>query len=371
MPALSYLNQFAVKADTYIIIDLPSDVSLEGEGKSDRVVMVEAESQVSVYGITKSGSSIVGGFTAIPIAKLGMEYYIATGVPNLSNNQVAQIGLFAPYNDTTISVFTNQSILDINLNKHEAYQLQDTKDLSGTYIYSNKPVAVLSGVASLPSADPVMASEYLVEQIPDVTSLGREYVLSTLTSFQGELNYTFSIVATQPDTKVDIIGTETTIYVVLQAGDIYSGNEFGANTTLILADKAVLVVQFIQSSRVGTFMAVTPSLQMYHEALSFFVPQSDSTISYISITARCSDGEMISITNNEHSSSTAAWDQPWDAKHTGRQFCTYQKRVSSGTYIRVSVANSVHARFFVLLYGVSEHFSYGFPIAYDKGKLVG
>ncbi|XP_072022567.1 uncharacterized protein [Amphiura filiformis] len=153
--------------------------------------------------------------------------------------------------------------------------------------------------------------------------------------------------------------------MVLQSKEYYEYEELGFNTTLIIANEPVLVMQYTTSpnSVTGPSMSLIPSIQMYHGNVDFFVPQSDNQ-NYVSITSRCSDGSNLMLTNtqDEIGNDTLV---VWDRQYTRDQMCVYQKWVSEpGTY-QVSVNQSISARFFVLVNGRS-YVSYALPVAYQK-----
>ena len=371
IPALSYFNKFTVKADSQISILLPQDVSLEGHGQQLPVVLVEAESYISVYGVSKTGNNLGDGFAAIPVSNLGKEYYIASYHPDHPTKKLSQIAVFAMEDDTRVRFHTRttiQTIQNIDLQKYQAFQFQSDEDLTGTLIMSNKPVAVLAGVycASVPHESG--GCEYLVEQFPDVTSLGRQYLISPLLSRSG---YIVRIIATQPNTNIDILGTSS-LSVELLSGQFEEYEELGDNTTLVIADKPVLVVQYAKGDTQDgdPFMTIVPSIQMFHGVINFFVPQSDTTQNFVSITARCSDGPRLLLASTKDDVMNVTLQQSWDAQYQRDQLCVYMKEVIDPGTFRVSVTESVDARFSVLLYGRSEFYSYAFPIAYQKGESL-
>ena len=73
----------------------------------------------------------------------------------------------------------------VSLNKGEVYQVQSLNqnnltgqgDLTGSYIKSNKPVAVYSGNFSttIPAEDGMSGYDHLFEQMPPLHTWGREY----------------------------------------------------------------------------------------------------------------------------------------------------------------------------------------------------
>ncbi len=362
------LHQFAVASNQYIALPIPPMASFQGTGPQPSVVLVEAESAISVYGVTKTENRLGDGFTAIPEHNLGTIFYLASFSPESTDQKdvTSQLAVIATKDATKVNVHTPTSIVTFDLDKYEAYQLQNVTDLTSTFVTSDKPIAVFGGTCATVGLQFGKGDcQLLVEQIPDVNSLGRQYFVAPplFNSITG-LSHVVRVIATMPNTSIEIAGTSNKS-VVLKSGDYEDYEEVSGNTTLITADKPVLVIQFTTNlTLTGPSMTVIPSIQMFTGEINFVVPPSDNQ-NYISIMSRCSDGPRLVLTNNQIGNETGA--QEWDRQYRRDQMCVYQRWITESGSYNVAVDTVTGAQFFVLVGGWSD-VSYALPVAYQKGK---
>ncbi len=151
-------------------------------------VTTDAGALVNVYGLSRVRQTS-DGFLALPTEALGTGYFIQsyanvqTGVPSLNGSQFAIVAT-AP--GATLVVITPSSVTgahdsgvpySITLTQGQTYQLRNTygapSDLSGTFVHSDKPIAVFSGhrCANVQSVD-AFYCDYLVEQLLPIKRWG-------------------------------------------------------------------------------------------------------------------------------------------------------------------------------------------------------
>ena len=243
------------------------------ENIENKAIHLVSDNPLNVYAFSWSpNSSDVA--VIYPTVSLGSEYYAMCYDPHLSSVNVitgdaqgknSEFMVVASDNNTLVTI-TPTRVTDhlrpankpftITLNKGELYQVQSENlpntgdangqgDLTGSYITSNKPVAVFSGsyatTVPLSSND---AYDHLYEQLPPVQTWGRKFIAVPLMS---RLKDTYRILASESQTTVRI-GNQT--LVKLNKGEFY---EFMLNSTeasMIESDKPVLLAQYSNSNNV-------------------------------------------------------------------------------------------------------------------------
>jgi len=241
------ITPFSVAAGSQTVITLdPAVVLTTNEVIEAKGVRVTALSPVSVHVVSENTSS-ADGYLALPVAGLGTRYYVmsyaSTKYPG------SEFAVVATQNNTTVSITPAAAgatklagvAFTVMLNSGETYQLANTAnaDMTGTLVVADKPVAVFSGhrCTDIPSATGY--SDYIVEQLTDVSIWGKTHHTSL---FKGRARYTVRVMASQDGTTfatipANLIGT-------LNAGqfvdvDLAGDGEF-------VSSSPVLVAQFMR-----------------------------------------------------------------------------------------------------------------------------
>ena len=101
-------------------------------------------------------------------------------------------------------------------------QLQSQRDLTGTRVISNRPVAVMSGSKCANIPVDVSACDHLVEYLPPTDRWGIEFILATfLARMSGDY---FRVVGCEPETYVTIVAPSignTTVHLTAD-GDYHT-----------------------------------------------------------------------------------------------------------------------------------------------------
>ncbi|XP_052792628.1 uncharacterized protein LOC128226688 [Mya arenaria] len=185
-----------------------------------RVSSEDGPFQLQVY-ITVNGYT--EGFLGVPLEKMqgpnqpndGHEFVAATFC---DTGGYCQIAVAANEDDTAIylkvpdhvenivlcrenTFYRTKQLTQINMKKFEVIQLESTYDLSGTHIYSMKPVAVFSGSRNVTNGDVVA---HTVEQLVPSSHWGTEFAVKNLgTTGYGDI---LKIVSGWRSTKVTMRG---------------------------------------------------------------------------------------------------------------------------------------------------------------------
>jgi len=256
-------------------------------------VHVTAADEVTVYGLNQRSQS-TDAFLGLPTDILGTEY-INQGYQNVNIINATQFGIVAAQDDTSVTItptVTTGSRLagvpyTITLNQGQTYQLRNTlpapADLSGSIIESNLPIAVFGGhqCANIPMG--FTACDYIVEQLPPISTWGQSFVTMPLATRTG--GDTFRVLASQDVTTVSIDGA---VAVTLNRGEIYE--TILSSPATITADAPVLVTQYSNSSGFDgvtsdPFQVVIPPFEQFLASYTITTPATGFTTNFVNVVA--------------------------------------------------------------------------------------
>ncbi len=227
-----------------------------------------------------------------PTNSLGREYYAMCYTPHITvpNGKNSEFLVVASEDNTVVnitpSVNTDQNKpaktpFSITLNKGELYQVQSYNvavvgqgDLTGSYITSDKPVAVYGGSYSttVPGDASVSAWDHLYEQMPPIQAWGRTFVAVPLKTRHED---TYRVLASEDNTIVQI-GSKTPVF--LNKGQFYEFSLLYTEPSLIKSDKPILLAQFSNSNSVDKtwtggdgdpFMVIVSAVNQTREKVAF------------------------------------------------------------------------------------------------------
>ena len=254
-----------------ITIDWTLVEATGSETIQQKAIHLTSDNPLNVYAFNWSPNSSEVALI-FPTNSLGSEYYAMCYTPHINGNGLNSGSgrnsefLVVASEDNTVVHITPSKVTDqgkpanttysILLNKGELYQVQSENlptpkwpgqgDLTGSYITSDKPVALYSGSLSttVPGDASVSAWDHLYEQIPPVQTWGRKFVAVPLKSRHED---TYRILASEDNTTVRV-GNKTPF--VLNKGQY---NEFMLlynEASLVESDKPILFAQYSNSNSV-------------------------------------------------------------------------------------------------------------------------
>ncbi len=294
IPSLSFSTSYTVTPGTVTTVTLPNAVSVTTvDTVGDKGVHVTAADEVTVYGLNQRSQS-TDAFLGLPTDILGTEY-INQGYQNVNIINATQFGIVAAQDDTSVTItptVTTGSRLagvpyTITLNQGQTYQLRNTlpapADLSGSIIESNLPIAVFGGhqCANIPMG--FTACDYIVEQLPPISTWGQSFVTMPLATRTG--GDTFRVLASQDVTTVSIDGA---VAVTLNRGEIYE--TILSSPATITADAPVLVTQYSNSSGFDgvtsdPFQVVIPPFEQFLASYTITTPATGFTTNFVNVVA--------------------------------------------------------------------------------------
>ena len=182
---------FDVQPQSQGMFPVPPGLRAIGTGRSTSGVMITSSSEVAVHGFS-NGDSTCGGFLAIPVEKLGYEYYtISRWLDGFEDRSV--VGVVATENNTTVVIQLsrfgsiefegvtysgpNGDEIVVTLDMFESVQLVATggSDFSWSRVIADNPVAVFSG--NVETRIQSSSSDHMIEQMLPVSGAGRIFNL--------------------------------------------------------------------------------------------------------------------------------------------------------------------------------------------------
>ena len=377
-----------VSENNSVQIRIPSNLA-EATGSEtiqDRGIHLVAEKPVNVYALNWDRNS-ADVAVMYPIESLGKAYFTMCYTPRVDND--VQHGrnsefLIVASKDTTVVKITPSVVTDngkpagvpfvITLHKGEVYQVQSMNqrnlagqgDLTGSYIESDKPIAVYSGNFSttIPAEQGAGGYDHLYEQVPPIQTWGREYYAVPLLSRRADR---YRVMASEDNTTV-IIGNQPQI--TLNKGQFYEFLLESNQYSRIASNKPILVAQFSQSNSTDEyftggdgdpFMIILSSVSQTKNDVTFVAYNSSQiTNYYVNIVVRTIDkdnmmldGELIGF----HFKPFA-----------GTDYSYAQLKIYSGTH---TLRNLDSERgFLAYVYGYGGYESYGYGVGFNLDLVL-
>jgi hypothetical protein len=276
-------------------------LSLRMVGKQYNGVQISSTMDISVMCLNYDNAYGGDGYLALPTHALGIIYVVASYWPYGSYSR-AKLGIVSGNDGNNILVRVNKNAVivyggiaydhaspfQVSLGKLQSVQLVSTSDLSGTMIFSSKPVSVVS---SEDRARPGSSANIdRVESILlPVSQWGKEYILTTVGSMNKKQGDIFRIFAYENETVV-----KTAYWTKVLFFGTYAELILGKNlTSFVNCSKPCQVVHYIIGETIGgknadTSMTVLPSIKQF---LSYYrVVPSYGSIFYSSVTIAIKDG---------------------------------------------------------------------------------
>jgi PKD repeat protein len=334
-----------------------------------------SDKPVNVYALNHDNNSSDVA-VMYPIESLGKEYFTMCYTPhvdetNLAHGRNSEFVVVASEDSSNIQISPSMATdglhaaktsFSIKLNKGEMYQVQSLYgDLTGSYIISDKPIAVYSG--SYSTTIPLQATggwDHLFEQIPSVRTWGREYYTVPLV---GRSKDYFRVMASQDKTSV-IIGNA--VPQILQKGQYY---EFIQNVpTRIIADKPVLVAQFSQSKNNDNvtngdgFMVIISPVSQAKNDVTFVAYQSTlMRVYFVNIVVPMSEINNIELAGSRL---PASYFTPFSNK----RYASAQVPISAGPW-RLRDVNPDRG-FVAYVYGFGGNEAYGYGVGFNLDLVL-
>jgi hypothetical protein len=249
IPGFGITNAFTVAPGGLTNIDIdPSLMMFYYDLVETYGIHITANQPVSVYALDYAWADSAS-FTCYPTTLLGTNYCVLAR-PSLAGGS-SELGIVATADDTTVTIMPSQTAdLDTSsgtnaytktLQQGQTYQIQssdDTDDVTGTLITSDKPVGVFAGAdfAHVPDANTAANNPLMQEQLP--VNLWGTNVVSL--SFAGRENGdSYRVLAANNNTVITITGKVVTIVLPEPGpGDYTPYTVTTTNETVVVTNQA-------------------------------------------------------------------------------------------------------------------------------------
>ena len=249
----NFAQSYTVNANQVTLINLPRQAEVTGsETIQNKGVKISSRDPVSVY-IHQYANARSEAASILPVASLGTEYYTMSYNGYADNNGVypSEFIVVGTQDNTTVNINVTDntkggkaknSAFDIILNEGEVYQVQaraGLEDLTGSKIVSDKKIAVLSGARWIGVPENCTTRDNLLEMMAPVTTWGRQFISAPSAKASYDV---FRILASEDNTLVEVVGTQTQTYT-LQKAEFIQFNSSEAK--YIKSNKAIQVAQYL------------------------------------------------------------------------------------------------------------------------------
>ena len=372
-----------------IRLDRPKTEPFGSENIEEKAIHLVSDQPLNLYamnwGVNSADAAVI-----FPVEALGNEYYALCYEPHVDlrqslcgsffNGKNSEFVVVASEDQTQVTI-TPSKVTDqlkpanipytITLNRGELYQVQSMNlpnlagqgDLTGTYIKSDKPIALYSGswATTVPNTS-VSAWDHLYEQIPPLRSWGRKFVTVPLKSRGKD---TYRILASVNHTTVKIVGKTT---VVIDQGKFYEFMLNSNESSLIESDQPVLLAQYSNSNDVDRPPGVPQTLWDGDPSMLIISP-ADHTRENVTFVAY----DTPEITNKLFVN-VVTKDDAVNQIHLDDQPISFTSLPNSGySYAQIQIATGNHnlnsteagKGFIAYVYGFGGVESYGYGVGFN------
>ena len=207
-PEMRYRKTFTVSNGTYTHVQLPERLAVSLTSPLNKGILVKAMDETPgelVVVAANEDEASSDSFLVLPkvVSLSGVYEYVAFSTKKSANSLINEgssvIVIVATEDNTKITVIpSKQAFIPIprplvgagdtrkfTLDRLDSTMIRSDFDLSGSYIKSDKPIAIFSGHECGNVPFNVSACDHLVEQIPPTDTWGRTYFTSPLITRSG------------------------------------------------------------------------------------------------------------------------------------------------------------------------------------------
>ncbi|MBN1799813.1 MAG: IgGFc-binding protein [Spirochaetales bacterium] len=292
---IAYNQTFFVTAHTITQVQIPIEAMVTSNDVIENLgIHITSVEPVAVYGINYEAQG-TDSFLAYPVQTCGREYFCISYETNIPSYPGSYFTITAISDDTTITITPTvtsgvhpaDTAYSITMDSSQTYRLYDgagdVKDITGSRIISDKPIAVFSGhrICQIPTG--IVAGNHIVEQLLPVPLWNTIYRTVPFMDKNGD---TIRILAADDGTVVYINGT---VIATLNAGEFTE--RIITENTVITASAPVLVAHYANGAEYDSVdigfgdpsMVIIPSSAQFRTAYNFSTIHDDINSNYINI----------------------------------------------------------------------------------------
>lgn len=303
-----FSENIVLSADGFYNLSIPSTYMQSGTGVFNTGFQVVSPDPIAGYFVNRASASTDMTYLFDSEA-LGTSYVIASQGGVIGEG--SQVMIQATQDNTSVT-FTPKggSAIDVTLQAGETYKFAGgAANLTGSFVISDKPVAVFGGNECTQVPIGVPYCDNLIEQMIPISSLSTTYLL---TASQGsDLAVSDSdlvrVIATEDGTEVTVNGV---IVATLNAGDFYEFSLASNTGAAVVASAPVMVAQYLKGGNnadTDPAMALVPGADTWLSDYRLSTPfgSQDFLIDYASVVLNTAD--LLSLTLNGGAVNTAGF----------------------------------------------------------------
>ena len=364
----------------------------------------DAGKKITVYGMNYQSTSSADGFLVLPCNEYQAENYTYFAVSTQWGNRTSdrlpsEVLLVGCEDNTEVTITPTQTIqipsdlvrdgnsartvtpgesYTITLNEMQTYLFTSLLDLTGSKVFSNKPVSFFSGHQCADVPINVSACDHLVEQLSPTLTWGQLFFTASLKNRTSGERY--KVISSRSATSIvihcSLNGRSYSTNFSINLSRAGSSQEFHINKNLfcsIQADKPALLVQFAAGGSLEVtaygdpFMMVIPPVEQYKNNYTFVSQSRFANFLTITVPAKFYNPSMIFL-NGTALTTTGLWIPIYCSNV---DICGYatQTSISAGTsHIYHENPNAV---FGAVVYGFEFYVSYGYPAGMELDSIAG
>lgn len=283
-PSINIRTSKTIGTGTTIVALQATSAMLSTETIEKKGIHVSSDKVVSVY-VVNHEDVYSDGFLALPYTGISTEFYVCSYEPNLAS----EFAIASAFDNTVVNVtlklksggsvnvnhhtYSSGKTFTLNMNRLDAFQIKRASDVTGTYITSNRPIAVTSGnkCAKIPAHQDTC--DYLVEQMPPVHTWKTKYIVG---SFRSKRHLRIRVISSENGNSISINGDAHASFY-LAKGVFRELSWDGDLIVLIEATYPILVSQYNERHAVDNdigdpFMVTVPSMDHFADEYFFRTP---------------------------------------------------------------------------------------------------
>ncbi|XP_044291194.1 IgGFc-binding protein [Varanus komodoensis] len=339
------------------VVKIPTYLEMGGTAKLCKTVMVKSSGHVTVLAFSSKKNS-ADTMVVYPVNQLGVEYYVLTPLGEFPNTY-KEFSVIAWEKQTKVEIHLKGKVsfrkktypagskLNVVLSPYEAIQLQSLEDLSGTFIKSEKPVAVLSGHTC---AQKNTHCNHVMEQLLPVPIWGRVFIIPPL-SFQ--MNFDLAYVVASQTTSLTCVSGGLHRNYNLVAGQVLQLKVTHSSPIYITANVGIQVFLFCTGGihshlNFDPYFISIPDTSRYCRHYS--VKEQVNFENYVHIIAKTT--AIGGITIDKHSLGVVSWRPIPGTEYSWSEYYLGEEGTSHELFDPVN-------HFGVLSFGLAERNAYG------------
>ena len=224
-------------------IEIPNTFEVVSSSERDKGIRVSAgDKRIVVYGLNYHNLSS-DAFLALPCDRLPVEQYeyYAISYTDGAPDRLSHILIVSCQDDTIVQIGSAV----VHLSRMQTYLFEDTNDITGTKVVSNKPIVVYPGNQCTFIPATIRYCDHITEQVPPTAIWGSQFISA---SFNGRSSGAIYRVLASEDATTVVVNCNT--FSQLQTYDLSSAGSWQEFSTLAMSfcsidsNKPLLVMEF-------------------------------------------------------------------------------------------------------------------------------